>query len=312
MSVVISILLLITGIQAQEWRKIQPLESTCKDVIELLRVDACRSPVTTYKFPNLWININVSDDSDDSGRPNGTITRVMVTFVKALRIEAFRADLEYLDTDISEFDVLPDDDLPDSRIFVNTKRGISFTVQSIDAGADGTTKEFVTGVTLERKNEKVLATAETAGERVERCDDYKVVGEFDKAELDPLFVAVEEYLAAYKAEDIDAIARAMDKENYLDVKKYLQGHHSIPEFRDRVSGIRRFCVDSVERPEAYHGLVNATLTYVDKDRESEQVYFYVTYRNGTFTFTELLFSRWDTFHLGIRTETSVMTGWGGF
>jgi hypothetical protein len=51
----------------------------------------------------------------------------------------------------------------------------------------------------------VLATAETSGQTVERCDDYKVVGEFDKAEIDPLFVAIGKYLDAYKAEDIDAI-----------------------------------------------------------------------------------------------------------
>src|SRR5690606_3454602 len=121
-----------------------------------------------------------------------------------------------------------------------------------------------------------------------------------------------EYLDAYKAADIDAIARAMDKENYLDVKKYLQGHHSIPESRERITGIRWFCVNSLVRPEAYYGLINATLTNVDKDRESEPVYFYVSYQDGTFSFTELLFSRWDTFHLGNRTETSVMTGWGGF
>ena len=133
---------MVSGASGQDWKKIVPLQTTCKEVKTILNVDDCKAPVSHYKFSDLSITLNVSDGKGRLKFPKGTVTRVSV----GLRNLPPLKDLtKYLDVNIKDFEVFPDGDLPNSRIYVNKKRGISITVQRIWSSSD---EEYVTDVDL--------------------------------------------------------------------------------------------------------------------------------------------------------------------
>jgi hypothetical protein len=139
---VLFMLFLVSGVSGQDWRKIVPLSSTCEDVKALLEVNYCKAPDSFYKFPEMSIYILVSDGKNKWKVPEDTVTRVAVSLRSLPPLKEF---VKNFNVKIEDFEFFPDDDLPNSKIYVNNKRGISITVQTIWSNSD---EEYVTGVDL--------------------------------------------------------------------------------------------------------------------------------------------------------------------
>jgi hypothetical protein len=77
-------LLTIPLSQANCWRKITPLHSTCDDVKKVLSIEACSMPITNYNQPELQVMISfATGDCDKTPRgwrvPKGTVTAIILS-----------------------------------------------------------------------------------------------------------------------------------------------------------------------------------------------------------------------------------------
>lgn len=127
----------------------------------------------------------------------------------------------------------------------------------------------------------------------------RIVGSVDAHLLPSAKRATYRFLKAYKQRDIRLIANSMDKSNEISVRDYLTQKFAAIEYRNRLSGMKQICVFEYEdaKRSGYFAVVRGRLEYDHKARKPEEIFFYLKYSKNIFTFTELMFSRYDTFEL---------------
>lgn len=103
MRIGIVVLLLLTefasgGSQANCWRGITPLHSTCEDVKRALDVESCTLPISRYTLPDFRVMIEFENESCDQERrawrvSPGTVTSIVVSPRKEMLPSEFGLDL---------------------------------------------------------------------------------------------------------------------------------------------------------------------------------------------------------------------------
>lgn len=83
---------------AQEWRGIQPLQSTCEDVKRDLKADACTLPISQYTLPDFQVMVEFETETCDKEPrawkvPKGTVTAITISPRNEMRPSEFGLDL---------------------------------------------------------------------------------------------------------------------------------------------------------------------------------------------------------------------------
>lgn len=143
-----------------------------------------------------------------------------------------------------------------------------------------------------------MTAINSSGQTQADCRKHEVVGEFKPKILDQVKVRLDGYLEAYLSEDIDAISKAINTQDFDSVRQYLENHYRDEDYRRLRSGIKQICVEKITSTTCgYLTDVNARLEYKNEDRKPEPVFFYIMYRNDILTFTELMFANYETYHI---------------
>lgn len=88
----------ITSSQANGWRGITPLHSTCEDVKRILKVDNCSLPISEYTLPDYRVKVSFADDDCVSSPlawrvPKGTVLSLTISPQRAMTASQFGIDL---------------------------------------------------------------------------------------------------------------------------------------------------------------------------------------------------------------------------
>ena len=123
----LSILLLLIFLdmrsQSNRWRRITPLQSTCEDVKEILKVDKCKFPISEYTLPDFKVMVTFENETCDT-EPRawrvrkGTVTSLAVS----PRHEMLPSEL---DLDLSKYRKRDDGDIVGVEHYDNEDDGIS-------------------------------------------------------------------------------------------------------------------------------------------------------------------------------------------
>lgn len=109
-------------VQAQKYREIIPLISTCKDIKKILDVQECKYPYSNYEFTDFGITINFSTEENQWKIEKGIVTEAIIVLKKAIKLQEFEKNL-------TDYKIVPDEDLPDIKLYINDKLGIRLTVE---------------------------------------------------------------------------------------------------------------------------------------------------------------------------------------
>jgi hypothetical protein len=127
---------------AQDWMKIIPAVSTCKDVKKLLKVNDCKFPMSKYDYPKYTIYITFSNGKSLSKVLKGRVYQVVILFRELLPLEDYKDNLQ-------NYKIRTEEDLSDNNlIYENKKKGISLAVISFDSG------KFIKNISLEPPKKK--------------------------------------------------------------------------------------------------------------------------------------------------------------
>lgn len=127
-------------VSAQDWRKIVPAVSTCKDIKKIFKVQECKLPRFEYKTPEYDVIVFFSDGKNSKKIPKGKVKQAVIIFNILPKLKDFKDNL-------SEYKIKPVYDLPDSQVYENKKKGISLEVVN---------NEFIQTILLNPVNPKVL------------------------------------------------------------------------------------------------------------------------------------------------------------
>jgi hypothetical protein len=114
-------LLFCVEASAQDWKKIVPKVSSCKEIKKIFKVQECKSPQFEYKSPNYKVTIYISDGKNKRGIPKGKVSQVLVIFIELLPLKDYKGNL-------LDYEIKPVADLPNSQIYENKRKGISLEV----------------------------------------------------------------------------------------------------------------------------------------------------------------------------------------
>ena len=116
----------------QDWKKIVPFVSTCKDVKKTLGTGKCQYPRSDFDHTDFSVSIHFYEGSctgkekSSAGQqtyslPKGTVLSVSVRFKKLMALSDYKRDL-------SKYEVKQEPDLPNYKIYTNKEIGEEITV----------------------------------------------------------------------------------------------------------------------------------------------------------------------------------------